>query len=126
MLQYLNDETDRERANNKRRHDALKALDTTWFSSSPMVYLDRRLVTALLTRIKMFNKIIDVQGSIVECGVHRGNGLMTWYHLSTIMESVAINRKIIGFDTFEGFPHTSSSDPGGFLSVDSTMLFWTI
>lgn len=113
MMQYLNDETDGERTNNKRRHDALEALDTTWFSSSPMIYLDRRLITGLLTRVKMFDKIIQVQGSIVECGVHRGNGLMTWYHLSTIMEPVAINRKVIGFDTFEGFPHTSSSDPGG-------------
>ena len=61
----------------------------------------------------MFEKIIDIQGSVVECGVHRGNSLMTYYHLSSILEPIAYNRKIIGFDTFDGFPSTSQNDPTG-------------
>ena len=82
-------------------------------AEAPFVYLDRQLVTLILTRIHLFEKIINVQGSVVECGVHRGNSLMLYQHLSTILEPSNFNRKIIGFDTFEGFPSVSKHDPDG-------------
>ena len=110
---YLNLESAPEKLWGNHRFNALKDIDSALVADSPMIYLDRRLVTLLLTRIKMFEKIIDVQGSVVECGVHRGNSLMTYYHLSSILEPVAYNRKIIGFDTFDGFPSTSENDPSG-------------
>ena len=110
---YLNQETTSEKLWGNHRFNALKNIDSALVANSPMIYLDRRLVTQLLTRIKMFEKIIDIQGSVVECGVHRGNSLMTYYHLSSILEPIAYNRKIIGFDTFDGFPSTSQKDPSG-------------
>jgi hypothetical protein len=70
-------------------------------------------VAQALTRIKLFETIAEVQGAIVECGVHRGNSLMLYYHLSSILEPVAFTRKVIGFDTFEGFPAVSEKDPEG-------------
>lgn len=53
---------------------------------------------------KLFNQILEVHGSIVECGVFHGGGLMTWAVLSAIYEPLNHNRKIFGFDTFSGFP----------------------
>ncbi len=44
------------------------------------------------------------KGSIVECGVHQGGGLMTWAKLSSTLEPYNYHRKIIGFDTFKGIP----------------------
>ena len=73
--------------------------------SAPMLYLDRRMVSLILTRIKLFEKIVSTQGAVVECGVYKGNSLMTFFHLSNILEPNNFNRKIIGFDTFSGFPH---------------------
>ncbi len=108
---YLNLESESEKTYDKERINALCSVDSRLVAETPMLYLDRRLVTLLLTRIKLFESIIDIQGSIVECGVHRGNSLMTYYHLSSIFEPVAYNRKIIGFDTFEGFPSTTEKDP---------------
>lgn len=64
-----------------------------------------------LTRVKLFEKILDTKGSIIECGVYRGQGLMYFYHLSTILEPYAFNRKIYGFDTFTGFRSTNDKDP---------------
>jgi hypothetical protein len=78
---------------------------------APFVYMDRRLVSQMLTRIELFKLISDVQGSIVECGVHRANSLFLYYHLSSIFEPYAFTRKIIGFDTFEGFPSISTLYP---------------
>ena len=50
---------------------------------------------------KLFEKILDVQGSIVECGVYKADSLMTYFHLSNIYEPFSFTRKVIGFDTFE-------------------------
>jgi len=98
------------RAERLRMFDQMAASDV---AEAPFVYLDRQLVTLILTRIHLFEKILGVHGSIVECGVHRGNSLMLYQHLSTILEPTNFNRKIIGFDTFEGFPSVSKHDPAG-------------
>jgi len=48
----------------------------------------------------------------VECGVHRGSSLMLYLQMSIILEPYAINRSLVGFDTFEGFRSISDKDPG--------------
>lgn len=57
----------------------------------------------MLSRVKVFELIREMPGSIVECGVYRGNSLMLLQQLSLTLEPYAINRTIYGFDTFEGF-----------------------
>ena len=46
----------------------------------------------------------------MECGVFNGAGLFTWASLSEIYEPINHSRKIIGFDTFEGFPCVGKND----------------
>jgi hypothetical protein len=101
-----------------KRDHMLNGLTPKMVLDSPFIYIDRRLVALMLTRMKLFDQVRDVQGSVIECGVHRGNSLMLYYHLSSVYEPVALNRKIIGFDTFEGFPSVSDPDPAGFYSGD--------
>ena len=97
----------------KERLEMFSQMSAADVAEAPFVYLDRQLVTLVLTRIHLFEKILNVHGSIVECGVHRGNSLMLYQHLSTILEPTNFNRKVIGFDTFEGFPSVSKHDPDG-------------
>ena len=66
-------------------------------------YVRRQAMSRFLARYELFKKIINIKGSIIECGVHYGGGVMCWAKLSANLEPVAIHRKIIGFDTFEGF-----------------------
>lgn len=63
-----------------------------------------------LFKVEVFKKILNVHGSILEMGVFFGGGLMTWAKLSSIFEPANYSRKIIGFDTFTGFPSISSKD----------------
>jgi len=63
-----------------------------------------------LFKVEVFKKILNVHGSILEMGVQFGGGLMTWAKLSSIFEPANYSRKIIGFDTFTGFPSISSKD----------------
>lgn len=73
-------------------------------------YVPRPTIMRFLCRYEIFKQVLTVQGSVVECGVLLGNGLMTWAQLSTIFEPINHQRKIIGFDTFEGFPTISEED----------------
>lgn len=63
-----------------------------------------------LCRYELFKKILNIKGSIIECGVKSGSGLMQWYRLSTFLEPRANFRTVYGFDTFCGFPAVGEFD----------------
>lgn len=76
-------------------------------------YVPRQLLTRFISKYELFKKVLNVQGSIMECGVFHGGGLMTWAQLSAILEPVNHQRKIIGFDTFSGFTDLAKEDEKG-------------
>jgi len=81
-----------------------------------------------LARARIFERVLTVPGSVVECGVFNGAGIMTWAALSAILEPLNHVRRVIGFDTFQGFVAAGPKDasqtanphavPGG-LTADS-------
>lgn len=73
-------------------------------------YVRRQQLKRFLALYEIFKLVLPVKGSIVECGVFRGFGLMTWAKLSTILEPENLLRRVYGFDTFEGFPEISEHD----------------
>ncbi len=73
-------------------------------------YVRRQNIARFLAQHEMFKRQLRIKGSIVECGVHHGSGVMTWAHLSAIYEPYNYHRKVIGFDTFEGFPEVEDID----------------
>ena len=73
-------------------------------------YATKQSIAKFLTKYEIFKKIKNVNGSIIECGVLHGAGLMAWAKLSSIFEPVNHTRKIIGFDTFEGFASVTTND----------------
>lgn len=89
-------------------------------------YVRRQHLKRFLAMYETFKLAMPVKGSVVECGVFRGFGLMTWAKLSTILEPENLTRRIYGFDTFEGFPELDHEDRSEFtdaaagdLSADS-------
>jgi hypothetical protein len=73
-------------------------------------YARRKTITRFITLYELFKLALPVKGSVVECGVFRGFGLMTWAHLSAVLEPANLTRRIYGFDSFQGFPAVSSRD----------------
>lgn len=73
-------------------------------------YIQEIDLQTFLFRAEVFKQILPVHGSILEMGVLFGGGLMTWARLSSIFEPSNYSRKIIGFDTFRGFPFVSKQD----------------
>jgi hypothetical protein len=75
-------------------------------------YADRSSIARFLIRYELFKKVLAVQGSIIECGVYRGAGLFAFAQLAALFEPLNHRRRIIGFDTFSGFPSVTGSDAG--------------
>lgn len=73
-------------------------------------HVRRQDIARLLAKYEIFKLGLTVNGSIVECGVFAGAGIMTWLHCSSILEPYNHTRKIIGFDTFSGFPSLDEKD----------------
>jgi len=73
-------------------------------------YARRKTVTRFITLYELFKLAQPVKGSVVECGVFRGFGLMTWAHLSAVLEPANLTRRIYGFDSFAGFPTVGPKD----------------
>ena len=73
-------------------------------------YVPREALSRFLVKYEIFKRVLHVQGSVIECGVFNGAGLMTFAQISEMLEPLNHQRKIIGFDTWSGFPHVASED----------------
>jgi hypothetical protein len=73
-------------------------------------YVRRQHLKRFLALYELFKLVLPVKGSIVECGVFRGFGLMSWAKLSAMLEPENLTRRIYGFDTFAGFPSVNARD----------------
>lgn len=98
-----------EGARNQRVFEANPSSWETKLENFPK-YVRRQNLTRFLALYEIFSRVLGVKGSVIECGVNHGFGLMSWAKFSAILEPVNLTRRIYGFDTFEGFPGLSEQD----------------
>jgi hypothetical protein len=75
-----------------------------------ILFYRRVNLAKFLAHIEIFNKTLDVPGCIVECGVFKGVSLFTFAKLVEVLCPGDTLKRLIGFDTFEGFPALSNED----------------
>jgi hypothetical protein len=80
-------------------------------------YVRRQHLKRFLAMYEVFKTAMPVKGSVVECGVFRGFGLMAWAKLSAMLEPENLTRRIYGFDTFDGFPSVAQKDQSSFADM---------
>ena len=73
-------------------------------------YVRRQHLKRFLAMYEVFKLALPVKGSVVECGVFKGFGVMSWAKLSAMLEPENLTRRIYAFDTFAGFPSVSEKD----------------
>jgi hypothetical protein len=106
-----------------RSSDAERARRAEWrqlFKSCPIpehevhahigMFLNRQLLSRIIYMQQLYSKIIDVPGVVMEFGVRWGQNLALFEVLRGIYEPYNYTRKVIGFDTFEGFVGTGAED----------------
>jgi len=70
----------------------------------------RQELTKQLFFAELYKKFVNVHGVIMEFGTRWGQNLVTLNNLRGIYEPYNYSRKIIGFDTFEGFRGVNKLD----------------
>ena len=74
------------------------------------LYMSPRTVKRLLFLDEIYRRALPVHGVIMQFGVRWGRDLAVFDSLRTIYEPFNVSRRIIGFDTFEGFPSVHEKD----------------
>lgn len=74
------------------------------------LFLNSKNLSRILFMDHLYRQIIDVQGIIIEFGTRWGQNLALFSALRGIYEPFNRHRKIVGFDTFTGFPGISTKD----------------
>jgi hypothetical protein len=74
------------------------------------LFLSRQALSRIMFMHELYKKIIPVHGIIVEFGVRWGQNLALFSAFRGMYEPYNYTRKIVGFDTFSGFPKVSEKD----------------
>lgn len=74
------------------------------------LYLDRSALAHILYIDQLYRRILSVHGVIAEFGVRWGRNLALFTSLRNLYEPRNASRRVIGFDTFEGFPSVSKEN----------------
>lgn len=74
------------------------------------LFIKRQELTKKLFFADLYRKFLPVHGVIMEFGVRWGQNLVTLTNLRGMLEPYNYSRKIIGFDTFAGFPSVHEND----------------
>lgn len=82
--------------------------EKNWVTS--ITCMNRISLSKVLFYDQMIKMIIEIPGVILELGVQWGATTNLLYNLTAIHEPYNFRRKVVGFDTFEGFPESSLSE----------------
>lgn len=74
------------------------------------LFLKRQNLSRILLMNELYKKIINIHGIVCEFGVHWGSNLSVLESLRGMYEPYNYNRKIVGFDTWAGFPNIHEHD----------------
>ena len=74
------------------------------------LHLTRKTLSRINFIQEMYSRIVNVHGIIIEFGVRWGQNMALFSNLRGALEPFNYRRRIIGFDTFEGFPSISPQD----------------
>jgi hypothetical protein len=86
-------------------------------------YVRRQQLKRFLALYELFKLVLPVKGSVVECGVFRGFGVMAWAKLSAMLEPENLTRRVYAFDTFAGFPAVAGQDANRLAAPEVGALF---
>ena len=74
------------------------------------VFADHLLIGRILLMNYIYQQILNIPGVVMEFGTRWGQNLSLFQNLRTIYEPTHYHRKVIGFDTFEGFIDVAPED----------------
>lgn len=108
----LNYDSQSEREARAALRSALKEapIPEAQLTSNLGLFLDAKSLSRVLLMDFLYRKIIETEGVVIEFGTRWGQNISLFQTLRSIYEPFNRHRKVIGFDTFEGFPSVAPED----------------
>lgn len=105
-------ESEAETSNRRNLEDALRTapIPHGQLGGNLGLFLDSKSLSRILAMDYLYKKILEVEGVVVEFGTRWGQNLALFQTLRGIYEPFNRHRRVIGFDTFEGFPSVLEED----------------
>lgn len=91
--------------------------DMRYYMNQFPVYTSRRSFIRQLAHYELFKLTMDLPGHYLDFGIYFGNSFFSWHKFLEVLTPTATHKKVIGFDTFAGFPDISPEDGGEDASV---------
>lgn len=85
------------------------------------LFLSSKNLSRILFMNHIYSQIVDVPGIIVEFGTRWGQNTSLFAALRGIYDPFNRHRKIVGFDTFKGFPSIAKQDGSSVLMKEGTL-----
>jgi hypothetical protein len=85
------------------------------------LFLNSKNLSRILFMNYIYQKIVDVQGVVFEFGTRWGQNVALFAALRGIYEPFNRHRKIVAFDTFEGFPSIHEKDGTSDMMVEGML-----
>lgn len=73
-------------------------------------YASRRSFIRQLAHYELFKLTIDLPGHYADFGVYFGKSFFSWHKFLEVFTPTATHKKVIGFDSFAGFPSLHEMD----------------
>lgn len=73
-------------------------------------WVPRQDLAYFLVRHQVFKKIVERHGMVLDFGVHHGSSFFTFLQLSAMLEPYNHTRRVVGFDSFQGFTKVAEED----------------
>jgi len=114
MIEKMNKSTEKEVSNREhfikqfRAHPIFES-ELIWNFA---LFMNRQSLSRLLILHELYKKILPIPGIIMEFGVCWGRDLSLFQNFRGLYEPYNYTRKIVGFDTFEGFISLHEKDGG--------------
>jgi len=116
----MKDKLDKQELYRSAKEDAIRKDFVKHFRNCPIpeedilqnlgLFLSSKNLSRILFMNHIYQQIVDVHGVVVEFGTRWGQNMGLFAALRGIYEPFNRLRKIIGFDTFTGFPRISEYD----------------
>ena len=105
-INVLSGSTEAERERSARLRELLVAspVPADEILSNLGLYLRRQTLSRILFMQELYQLILPVHGVILEFGVRWGQNLALFSTLRGMYEPFNYSRRLIGFDTWKGFP----------------------
>lgn len=106
--------TDAELTFLEKLEAAARASQTSYVEKfmNAALWMPRQQLARLLAQWSVYQKAREIHGSIVDCGVAFGASTLAWANFIATTDPYCHSKRVIAFDTFEGFPALDEADNG--------------